>query len=291
MAYTPRTGNILEHAYGQFYRVFTQAGFGLAVPQNRFVWICFPDQSGLNKYAWQAEGMDLSWLGGYYSTRTNRVAVVQAEESTSGRRQAGAPAGNGTRLAFAGPGQHGERVLPLPAAEQHFDTAKLTHELAHQLAFNSGLQERGVMYPLWASEGLATNFEFDLSSHGELTLDIAARRRGAVEAWAAGELVPLREFVVQTQASPNIEVSRRHYAQAWAFFQYVLTEHPEGLRSYLRQMKDQPPGPRSTSALLAEFVAAFGAPESLESSWNVFLARQAQYAAADRAATSTPSTR
>jgi hypothetical protein len=147
------------------------------------------------------------------------------------------------------------------------------------------------MYPLWASEGLATSFEFDMPDNGELTLSIAARRRGAVEAWAAGELVPLREFAVQTPASPNIEVSRRHYAQAWAFFQYVLTEHPEGLRLYLRQMKNQPLGPRSTSALLAEFVAVFGAPESLQPSWNAFLARQAQYSAAERAVISAPAVR
>jgi hypothetical protein len=275
VAHTPKTGNILEHAYGQFYRVFTQAGFSLSVPQDRFVWICFQDQNGFNKYAWQAEGMDLSWLGGYYSTRTNRVAIVQAEENTPGRRKGGPRVGDGTRLALAGPGRHGEGVLPMPA-EQHVDVAKLTHELAHQLAFNSGLQQRGVMYPLWASEGLATSFEFDLPGGGELTLSVAARRRGAVDAWSAGEMVPLREFVVQTQASPNVEVSRRHYAQAWAFFQYVLTEHPEGLRSYLRQMKNQPPGPRSTAALLAEFVAAFGPPESLDRSWNAFLAGQAQ---------------
>jgi hypothetical protein len=130
-----------------------------------------------------------------------------------------------------------------------------------------------------------------MPDNGELTLSIAARRCSAVEAWAAGELVPLREFAVQTQASPNIEVSRRHYAQAWAFFQYVLTEHPEGLRLYLRQMKNQPLGPRSTSALLAEFVAVFGAPESLQPSWNAFLARQAQYSAAERAVISAPAVR
>jgi hypothetical protein len=291
VACTPKTGNILERAYGQFYRVFTQAGFGLSTPQNRFMWICFPDQNGFNKYAWRAEGMDLSWLGGFYSTRTNRVAIVQEQEDMLGSRKTGPPVGEGARRALAGPGRHGEGVLPLLAAAPHFDTAKLTHELAHQLAFNSGLQQRGVMYPLWASEGLATNFEFDLSSSGELTLSVAARRQGAVEAWAAGELVPLREFAVQTQASPALEVSRRHYAQAWAFFQYALTEHPEDLHAYLRQMKAQPPGPGSTRALLAEFVAAFGSPESLEPSWNAFLARQAQHSAADRLAPSAPSLR
>jgi hypothetical protein len=289
--YTPKTGNILEDAYGQFYRVFTQAGFSLSLPRNRFVWICFPDQGDFNRYAWQAEGMDLSWLGGFYSTRTNRVAVVQEQQDMAGRRRIDPPAGDETRPTLVGSGRDGEGVLPLPAAEPPFNIAKLTHELAHQLAFNSGLQRRGVMYPLWASEGLATNFEFDMSDDGELTLSLAARREGAVQAWASGALVPLREFVVQTQAPPDLETSRRHYAQAWAFFRYVLTEHPEGLRAYLRQMRVRPPGPRSAGALLAEFTAAFGSPEDLGPSWNAFLARQARSSEAERVAASAPSLR
>jgi hypothetical protein len=289
--YTPRTGNILEHAYSQFYRVFMQAGFSLSQPQDRFLWICFPDQRDFNKYALQAEGMDLSWLGGYYSTRTNRVAIVQGEEEAPQRPQTDAPADRRKRLARARPGRHDERVLPMSAAEQRFDAAKLTHELAHQLAFNSGLQRRGVMYPLWVSEGLATSFEFDASASGELVLSVAGRRQGVLDTWAAGELVPLSQFVVQTQAAPDVQVSRRHYAQAWAFFQYVLTEHPEGLRHYLLAMKKQPSGSRSTNTLLAEFTAAFGSPEGLERSWNAFLARQAQHADADHTAPAASSPR
>lgn len=36
---------------------------------------------------------------------------------------------------------------------------RISHEMAHQLAFDCGLQTRGVMYPVWIGEGLATNFE------------------------------------------------------------------------------------------------------------------------------------
>jgi len=41
-----------------------------------------------------------------------------------------------------------------------------------------------------------------------------------VEAYHAGELVPLRQFVVQTTVPPDARVGRRHYAQAWGFFQF-----------------------------------------------------------------------
>jgi hypothetical protein len=275
----PKTSHILECAYGQFYESLTRAGFQLSPPAGRLVWICFPNQSGFNNYAVQTEGMDLSWLGGYYSTRTNRVAIVQAEESARGRPQANALSEEGTRTAIAAQGQR----RGMSAAGQGFDVAKLTHELAHQLAFNSGLQKRGVMYPFWASEGLATSFEFDSSLEGELIPSPAGRRNGVVGAWRAGELVPLRQFIVQTQAAPDLESSRRDYAQAWAFFQFMLTEHPEGLRRYLRQIAGQPAGPRDAGTLRAEFATAFGPPQELERSWNAFLDRQAQNASAERA--------
>ena len=71
------TGRALESAYQHFCDVFTKAGFELSVAEDRLVWICFPQQSGFNTYALYAERMDLSWLDGYYSTLTNRVAVVQ----------------------------------------------------------------------------------------------------------------------------------------------------------------------------------------------------------------------
>ena len=58
----------------------------------------------------------------------------------------------------------------------------------------------------------------------------APRCNGLLEAYAAGELVPLRQFVVQTTVSPDLHVGRRYYAQAWGFFQFILAEHPENLR-------------------------------------------------------------
>ncbi len=154
------------------------------------------------------------------------------------------------------------------------DITRLTHELAHQLAFNSGLQKRGVMYPLWVSEGLTTNFEFEESATASLERCHTARCRSVLEMRAAGELIPLRQFVVQTSVSPDAHLGRQYYAQAWAFFQYILTEHTEGLRLYLRELAKQPPGRRDSSIMLREFTKAFGPPEDLEATWNTFLDRQ-----------------
>lgn len=272
----------LEYAYAYFYDVFARTGFDLSTSRDHLVWICFPQKSGFNRYALQAEGMDLSWLDGYYSTLTNRVAVVETEPRSLRYEQTAGPSRNDIRMVAAANGSPRDGVLPMSATGQQLDITRLTHEVAHQLSFNSGLQKRGVMYPLWVSEGLATNFEFDGSVNTGIEQGNTARCGGLLEAYAAGELIPLRQFVVQTSVPPDMQVSRRYYAQAWGFFHFILTERPEHLRTYLRRLADLRPVRRDAGTMLTEFTAAFGAPETLEDSWHRFLARQARQALTNR---------
>jgi hypothetical protein len=286
-AYAEGACHTLEYAYGHFYEVFSEAGFDLSRPQDRLVWICFPKKSGFSKYAWQAEGMDLSWLDGYYSTLTNCVAVVQPDQKTGRREETGGPSRSDVPIAVAANRLPHEGVLPISVAGQRFDVTRMTHEVAHQLSFNSGIQKRGVIYPLWVSEGLATNFEFDGSLLAGLEHGNTARCQGLLEAYTAGELVPLRQFVAQTTVPPDTHVGRRYYAQAWGFFQFILIERPENLRTYLCRLAQTRPEHRDADALLAEFVGVFGSPETLELAWSAFLARLAQEASITRSAVST----
>jgi hypothetical protein len=269
--YVPGTGRTLERAYRRFYDAFSKAGFDLAPSQSRLVWICFPQQSGFNTYAMQAEGTDLSWLDSYYSTLTNRVAIVEPTPRLAERGEAEAAL---KPVALAAR----EGVLPISTSGPPLNIARLTHELAHQLAFNSGLQKRGVMYPFWVSEGLATNFEFESLAGRGFEQSSTARRACLVRTRDAGELIPLRQFIVQTKVPADATRSRRHYAQAWAFFQFMLTQRGDNLRSYLRYLAILPPGQRTTTVLLREFADAFGPPEEIEAAWSAFLDHQAQQA-------------
>jgi len=266
---------MLERSYRHFYELLSKSGFDLSHSRDLLVWICFPQQSGFNTYAVQAEGMDLSWLDGYYSTRTNRVAVVQPAPQSLARDELGGSTGD-VRLAVAADKKPGEGVLPLSAAGAQLDVARLTHELAHQLAFNGGLQTRGVMYPFWVSEGLATNFEFDWSADLGPGPGSTTRHKCLVEAHTAGQLMPLRSFILQTSVPADVSIGRRYYAQAWAFFQFLLEQRGSDLRTYLQRTSRLRPGRRDSAALLREFTEAFGPPESLEPSWKAFLDRQAR---------------
>lgn len=275
-SYVPGTSKTLERAYKQFYETFSQAGFDLAQSTDRLVWICFPEQSKFDEYSLRVEGTDLSWLDGYYSTLTNRVAVVEPSPRISPRDKPEASNDSGSRTNPAANTQPNQEVLAMSADESQVDLARLTHELAHQLAFNSGLQKRGVMYPFWVSEGLATNFEFDwLAGPGPASCS-TARRDCLVKMYTSGELTPLSQFAIQTKAPASASRSRRYYAQAWAFFQFLLTERSDNLRSYLHQIAALSPGQRTAQVLLREFTDGFGSPESIEISWNAFLDRQAR---------------
>jgi hypothetical protein len=282
------TGKALEAAYRRFHDVFAKAGFELSRSQDRLVWICFPQQSGFNKYALRTEGMDLSWLDGYYSTLTNRVAVVQPNMRVAEREPAIPSQTGDLRITLAANPLEGDEVLAMSSAESRLDMTRLTHELAHQLAFNSGLQKRGVMYPVWVSEGLATNFECSEMTSAGLALPNTGRSKCLATAHLAGELIPLREFVVQTRMPVDVQVSRRHYAQAWGFFQFLLTERPGQLRDYLQRTAKLRVGRRETWVLRSEFTAAFGSPEALEPAWKAFVARQTREVPADSQVASIP---
>ncbi len=276
VSYAGVVGRTLEDAYRHFYEVFTQAGFDLSRPKDRLVWICFPQKSGFNQYALQVERMDLSWLDGYYSTLTNRVAIVQTDEGGRQREEMSPSSDRDMRVAVAAHRSPRDGVLPMSAVGPRFDVTRLTHEVAHQLSFNSGIQQRGVVYPLWVSEGLATKFEFSGTEGPGLDHVNTPRLNGLLEAYAAGELVPLRQFVVQTTVPPDASVGRRYYAQAWGFFYFILTERPESLRTYLHRLAENRIERHDAATMLTEFTDAFGPVETLERAWQAFLIRQAQ---------------
>jgi len=166
------------------------------------------------------------------------------------------------------------RCAALPAVGQRFDVTRLTHR-SPSVVVQQRIQRRGVVYPLWISEGLATHFEFSGNERPGLDTSTSAAQRPP-EGVRAGELTALRQFVVQTTVPPDAAVGRRHYAQAWGFFHFVLTERPESLRAYLQCVARNRTECRDPTLLLAEFIGALRPGRSLEPAWQDFLARQAQ---------------
>ena len=248
-----KIAQLLELTYQQFQTTFKSRGFELRNPEDKLMWVCFSDCGRFNSYALEADGMDLSWLSGYYSAKTNVVAIIKPH-ARAYLQENQPPARDGDT------GGNILAITSVPGA--HPDAVKIIHEAAHQFAFNTGLQKRRVMYPLWLSEGLATSFE-----NGQIFGGDDVRMQRLVEMHHQGKLIPLNEFVTMTRLPASSQTHKDIYAQACGLFNFLCKHRSDNLRSYLAELYKLEPGRRSTQVLHREFISAFGDIGKLEGSW------------------------
>ena len=243
-------GATLESFSREFRSAFRDWGVALAEPAGKLTWVCFDGYDRFDDYARRADHIDSSWTSGYYSPRTNRVAVVDPDLQRIGRGSANdRPANRAGAQVAAGIGQ--------------FDMARLRHEAAHQLAFNCGLQTRGVMYPFWLSEGLATNFEADSdASHGD-----SIRACQLLQAARDERLMPLADLIRLTAPPGSEREIGSAYLQAWGLFRFLVQTRPRQMRAYLTTLARLRPGRRPEACLVREFTAAFGDLPTIQREW------------------------
>ena len=245
---------LLEQAFGDFRAGFQQAGFDLNEPDHKLGWISFSDSEHFTRYVLRTEGMDLSRLSGFYSSKTNRVVMVKSNSPED--------------FGYRSPEHIDGRISAITGDADPNQLVKIAHELAHQLAFNTGLQKRGVMYPLWVSEGLATQYETALLSGG---ITNAARNDRLVQMRVDGRIIELKEFVCLTRLPADNGRCEDIYAQGWGFFKFLLKHHPDRLREYLKTLYCKKNGYRSIETLHQEFSDHFGTIDSLNKEWCEFI--------------------
>ena len=249
---------LLEHARTQFQLHMEKSGFTFEAPQKPLVWVCFADRREFEQHARFTDQMNASWLDAYYSARSNVVSIVR--DPTARASRDGAVEMTKT---------HATADID---TSPRIDASKLTHEAAHQLSFNTGVQKRGVMYPLWVSEGIATCFEADPSGVIDPACDNPQRSGRLRRLSRLDRLVPLEDFITLVRIpAESTEKSLRIYAQAWGFFNFAFTRHPESLRRYLLELSRLKPGQRNHDTMLNEFITAFGPIEDIELEWHDYL--------------------
>jgi hypothetical protein len=243
-AWANELGGILEQAAESFRRSYGANGFDVPAPRDSLTWLCFSSPAQYDQYTHHADGNALSYLDSFYSAGSNQVVLVRPE---------------GRPLATTQP------VSRLRMGE----VVRATHELAHQLAFNCGLMKRGVMYPLWVSEGLATNFEAD--DRGHWGPDSCNRQRidALAGALRRGRLLSLGDLAALTRPGQGA-IGREQYAQAWALWRFMMERHREKLKAYLATLAQLPPGRRDDATLRCEFLEAFGPLAPLEAQWQQY---------------------
>lgn len=246
----------LEQFSAEFRETFSRSGFDLAENCGRLEWRCFTGQEAYADYAASSGEAAARSLPAYYSTRTNRVALM-----------AGAP-----RIMQAKVVGETSGVLATSIGQGAVTLPKIRHELAHQLAFNTGLQTRGVMYPFWLSEGLAAAFEHPLMNESASVTDNNVRLDALRHAWTSGRLWTVREAVGITECPQQSETQALEaYGQSWAFFRFLYFQRREQLRQYMAHLGELPRGERSPQQLRREFETSFGNLSDLQSEYTGYL--------------------
>ena len=251
-------GNLLETLFDRYVGEGRAAGLGLRAPPKPLRWRCFDRPDVYREYVRREEG-GLSDAGhAFYSSRSDCVVLLRRREDAL----------TGTR----------DRTVGCP------DLRRISHEAAHQWAFGTGLQTRGVLYPFWIAEGLAVNMERSSLTQGGLGRDNSYRCGQLIAARLHRRLAPLDDFVILTAATGDEQKLADLYAQAWGTVSFLFGRDPAAFRRYLCLLASRSPGQRPAAALRREFTASFGPIDALQPAWEVFLANISR-PGADRLAT------
>jgi hypothetical protein len=218
-----------EEMYQQFVHYFTIRGLAPKEPEFPLVAIVFPTQAEFQRYA-ASEGspMGQGYLG-YYSARSNRVALFDQQGSGG-------------------------------ASSANADT--VIHEVTHQTAYNTGVHRRFSSTPRWLAEGLGTMFEArgvwnsrsyprrdDRLNQGRLRdflADADKRPKGLT-----AELISSDRYFDADPADA--------YCTAWAFSFYLAEKMPKKYCDYLALTARRPAFANYTAAeRLKDFTSVFG---------------------------------
>ncbi|MCE5185265.1 MAG: DUF1570 domain-containing protein [Planctomycetaceae bacterium] len=260
-----KTLDLLETVHDRFFGLMKQRGFKVGKTDS-FTWICFNDRRSYESYARTVDGFLADQLNSYYSAKTNCVTVLTEFQHSN---SAGADDQRPQTLQISASDLSGPEAEKI-ASHPSLMPAMLTHELIHQLSFNAGLQRRGVEYPLWVSEGLATALEYLFEEPGA-NEDNPYRLQTMLRLYRQNRVVPLNFFISMTSLSGASLTDTEIYAQCWAFFDFLGTMHKDQLRSYLVKAGRRYPVAVPSTALQKEFIDAFGPLEPLEAEWDGWL--------------------
>jgi hypothetical protein len=251
---------LLETVRSRFLHLMRREGFVLHSAQP-FTWLWFNDRSSYEDYSRQADGIRANPLKSYYSAKTNRVAVLTDTAEGFWMDNAADPFEQSHQVSASDYSDD-----PREEASPDLVRAMLAHELIHQLAFNTGLQTRGVEYPMWASEGMATAFEY-IYRDPQLRDGNRYRQRTVLELYAHNRLIPLGQFVSMSRISWPGLTDSEIYAQCWAFFDFLWHNRKPQLKQYLEQAGSRRVGSVRPAVLVSEFTDCFGALDGLEIDW------------------------
>ena len=229
-AYAQWCGALYERLYKGFFTFWEHKGLKLQEPDQPLVAIVLANEEAFATYAKPELGPATDAIIGYYSLRTNRVAMYDLT-STAAR---GRPIGTSAQITAA-----------LSRPEAAANVATIIHEATHQLAYNCGIHQRYADIPVWLSEGFAMYFETpDVDAArgwrtiGKVNTPRVARFRQYVRRRPSNSLTTL---MGADDRFRNTDLALDAYAEAWALTFYLINRHPEQYVAYLKHLAEKKP--------------------------------------------------
>ncbi len=226
-------GERFEQMYRQFGHYFSVRGLNLRQPEMPMVAIVFTERTDFLHYSLGDNFRPGPAVLGYYSPRTNRVAM------------------------FDGAASH-----PSPG-DWRQSAAMLVHEAAHQAAFNTGVHTRLNSPPQWLAEGLATLFEargvWNSDEYRQLSDRVNQGRLNDFRHFASANRSPDWIQSLATSDRAFTQDPAMAYAQSWALTFYLSEREPSAYSRYLATTAARPAF-RNYPATdrIADFSHAFG---------------------------------
>ncbi len=250
-SYAQWCGSLYERLYRGFFNYWKKRGLTLHEPASPLVALVFDRQAAYQSYSQGELGDAAKSIVGYYSLRTNRVAMYDLTGRGELRTAEGRPKSSSLV----------NQVLSQPAAAPM--VATIIHEATHQLAYNSGLQTRYADNPLWLSEGLAIFFESpDLKSAkgwrsiGSIHMTRLAQLRRDFQHRQPDALINL---LTDDQQLRQADTAASGYAHAWGLCFFLAKRHRQAFADYIEELShNQPMGTDSPQQRLKVFQKHFG---------------------------------
>ena len=224
---------VFEEQYSTLQRYFKLRGFNLTDPQFPLVAVVFPSQKQFTEYAREEGSKTMANMQGYYSPRSNRVALFESNEKS-------------VAVSMIDPLTPAERQMPMFGVTGTELKATMIHEATHQIAYNIGLHSRTGETPRWVVEGMATAFEPDgmrSSLVGSQPYQRINRDRYLVfQNFVKSGRRPAKSLRSFIESDALYETSvLDFYAQSWALTFFLIETRPRNYAAYLKRIAGRDP--------------------------------------------------
>lgn len=250
-AYARWVAILYERLYRGFHSYWKQFGVEIEEPTHPMIVIILDNQASFKEFATEDTGADPGTMLAYYHMLKNRVVMYDmtgVEEATNGQRNI----------------KTSEQISKVMSQPNSLNmVATIIHEATHQLAYNSGLQQRLAPVPMWLNEGLAEFFETpDVKSKsgwkgiGVVNGVRLQQFRGYQNARQADSLETLIKADDRFRDGSTVLDA---YAESWVLFHYLAKTRKEKFGAYIKFVSEKKPLVEETpEQRLKDFQTFFG---------------------------------